>query len=125
MKALEARKKLLVAESEVYRQTLRLDAQNLRLYSMRMQRKYATYAALKPVLLATLPFATSLFSRKQTESRRPRSMLSTALAGWRMYKKFQPLLASLMAQYMSSQATKTGAPENSANAEQDAPAAAI
>jgi hypothetical protein len=48
MSDLEARKKLLVAESEVYRQTLKLDIQNVRLYSMRVQRKWSQYALLKP-----------------------------------------------------------------------------
>jgi hypothetical protein len=105
MKDLEARKKLLVAESEVYRQTLRLDLQNLRLYGIRMQRRFATYAALRPLLMAAVPLAVSLFSRRDKErERRPASLLSRVMGGWRMFKSIQPLVASLLVQFAAGRA---------------------
>jgi hypothetical protein len=117
MKDLEARKKLLVAESEVYRQTLRLDAQNLRLYSAHIQRKFATYAALKPAILLAAPLVSSWFSGKgKNEEHKPKSFFSMAMSGFRMYKSLQPLLASLMAQYglgsFNRAAQETGARED-------------
>jgi len=123
MKELEARKKLLVAESEVYRQTLRLDVQNLRLCSIQMQRKYATYMALKPALMVALPLVGSIFSGKARSEKRPRSLISTAIAGWRMYKNFQPLIASLLAQYAPSLVPRNEAAE--LEPEDETPAAAI
>lgn len=103
LKDLAARKQLLVVESEVYRQTLRLDAQNLRLYTLRMQQKLAAYAALKPLVLAGLPIASALFTRKREEeaAQQPRSLLSMVMTGWRMYQRLQPAIASLMANYMA------------------------
>lgn len=101
MTDLEARKKLLVAESEVYRQTLRLDIQNVKLYSLRLRRKWAQYAALKPIVLAGLPVASALFSRKRQAQQAPRTLISSVIAGWRMYQKAQPVIAALLAKYMA------------------------
>jgi hypothetical protein len=122
---LEVRKKLLVAESEVYRQAIKLDLQNLRLHSVHLRRKYATYTALKPAFLVAIPFVTTLFSRSRKAERRPRSWFSRALTGWRLFKTFQPLVSSLLAQYAIGAVLMRKRGSAAGNAEQDTPAAVI
>jgi hypothetical protein len=51
MKELEARKRALIAEAEVYRETLKLQAQTLRIYALATQRKMFTPSPANPLLL--------------------------------------------------------------------------
>lgn len=101
MKDLEARKKLLIVESEVYRQTLRLDMQNLRFYEMRARRKWSQYASLKPLLLAGIPLAVAFITGRKQGRGAGRSLLSDVFAGWKMYQHLQPFLGPLLARFTS------------------------
>jgi hypothetical protein len=52
-------------------------------------------------------------------------MLSTALAGWRMYQKMQPVIATLVAKYMAQRQEAEAAASAEPEAAQNDPAAAI
>ena len=99
LKSLAARRHALVAESEVYRQTLKLEVQNMRLYVARMQRGFRVAQAVKP-LLFLLPLAGSLFgSRPKAKGPPPasrwRRVLGSVVLGWRLYGKFKPFLDTM------------------------------
>jgi hypothetical protein len=93
MKELEARKRALVAESEVYRESLKLELMNVQVYGARMRRKVASYGALKPLLFLGAPLVGSIFSRRRKERR---GLLGTLLTGYRLYQGFAPLLQRLI-----------------------------
>ena len=93
MNELEAKKKALVAESEVYRQTLKLEIQNLRLCAIRAQRKVSLFGVSSSFLMLAAPLAGSLFrSRRRHPLKR---VLKAAFVGWRLYRKVGPLIGAL------------------------------
>ncbi len=104
---LQARKRALVAESEVYRQTLGLEIQNLRLYSVQLQRKLSRFAPSNPLWLLAAPLAGLLLRGRR---RGWRGMIGTALLGWRVYKRVRPILSML---FKRSSPDKADHPANS------------
>jgi hypothetical protein len=100
LKDLEGRKRALVAESEVYRQTLKLEIQNIRLYGARMQRKFALARLANPLfLLAGSYIGARFFGRGVKLRRRGRwSWLGMGLLAWRALKNYGPLLQNILAQ---------------------------
>lgn len=96
----EARKRALVAESEVYRQTLTLEIQNLRLYGARWHRKLAVVRLANPLLLALGSLIASRRSTRSTTARKRRGKWSrvfgATLMGWRLYRQFGPILQALV-----------------------------
>jgi len=93
MNELEAKKKALVAESEVYRQTLKLEIQNLRLCAIRARRKLTLLEAASSLLMPGAPLAAGLLSPGR---RSPSFMryLKIAFMGWRLYRKAAPLIGT-------------------------------
>jgi hypothetical protein len=103
MKELEARKRALVTESEVYRETLKLELLNLQAYGARMQRKFAGFAMLKPLLFVGAPLIGSFFGRRRQERR---GLFSTAFYGYRLYRGFAPLVQRLIVKWYGSAGPK-------------------
>jgi hypothetical protein len=103
---IKERKAALVAESEVYRQMLRLEVQNIRLYKVRMQRSFALMRLANPLfLLAGSIVGSRLFGRKARLGRRSRwSLLSVGLVAWRIFRNYGPLLQALAAKYFRPRA---------------------
>ena len=99
MKELEARKRALVAESELYRETLKLELLNLQVYGQRMERKVASYAALKPLLFIVAPLVGFLLGRRRLERR---GLFATVLIGYRLYRGFAPLAQKLIMKWYGS-----------------------
>lgn len=107
IKELEARKRALAAESEVYRQTLQLEVQNLRLYGARLHGKLGFFSPANPLMMA-LPFGLSFlrfrgprwFQRKR-KWRRP-GLLGTIWLAWRLYRRFGPELRGLLDRQFSA-----------------------
>src|SRR5215471_8600129 len=98
---IEAKKKALLAESEVYRQTLQLEIQNLRVYGQRTGSRFKHFSGLF-LVMPLLVSVTSMLSKKFRRGRRPgwRRLLSTALMGWRFYRKFGPASQSGIVQWL-------------------------
>jgi hypothetical protein len=86
VKELEAKRAALAAESEVYRQTLNLELQNLRLYAVRTQQKLSTISTFKPFLTMLLPFAGSFLGRPK---RQAANFLSAGFL-WQLARKSLP-----------------------------------
>lgn len=99
VKDLKARKRALVAESEVYRQSLRLEIHNLRLYGVRMRRQLTGWTSHPLVKLA--PLALSLFrSRRRKRSSGLFGALRTGFFLWQTYRKLAPGLWQLVSRQM-------------------------
>jgi hypothetical protein len=87
LKDLAARKRALVAESDAYRQTLRFELRNLRLYGAQVRRKFSILALVNPLLSMGAPLAGSLFGKRQPKWLR---MAKAAFAGWHLFRRFAP-----------------------------------
>ena len=100
LRELEARKAALVAESEVYRQTLRLELQNLKLSALRARKKVTFFSSSAPWLLFTVPLVRSwigsLFGRRRFGRAR---LVTTALLGWQMYRRLAPIWQQLFGRH--------------------------
>lgn len=99
LEELEARKRALVAESEVYRQTLAMEIQNLRLYRARMQQSFALLRIANPLLLMLGSlFASRLVGGGFRRKRRGKwsRLFGAGLMGWRLYRQLGPILRGLL-----------------------------
>jgi hypothetical protein len=83
MNDLERRKKLLIAESEVCRELLRLELYNFRIYGIKAKRKVTSFGAGNPALIAGIPLLTSLLARK----RRFRRWGAWGFLGWQLFSR--------------------------------------
>jgi hypothetical protein len=86
IKELEARKRALVEESDLYRQTLRFEIHNLRLQAIAMKRR-ATWLTLSPLWPLIPPLLKAFFKKKERRASSRWRIFSTLLAGWQLYQK--------------------------------------
>jgi hypothetical protein len=94
---LETRKRVLAAESEIYRQTLKLELHNLHLYGLGVRRRLSVFRWIRPALSVAGPFAALWFTsrRAKAERARPAGLLGKVLLGWRLYQKYGHLVRNL------------------------------
>jgi len=95
MSNLAEKKKMLVAESEVYRQLLKLEIQTFKVYSMRTRRRLSSITTYLPLVISGIPIARSLFRRKRSAGFSFKRLSSLFLLGWKAYRQFSPLLPRL------------------------------
>ena len=90
VKELESKRKALAAESEVYRETLKLEARNMALYAkyLKVKSSRAPFEYLK-----FLPAVATLFFRRK-KPKGPR-FLTTALLGWQVYNRVLPFCRAM------------------------------
>lgn len=90
MSKFETRKKLLVAESEVYRQLLKMELQTLKVYSKRTKRRFTSVSTYLPFVMSGLPFLTAMFTRKKGRSTGSslKRIASLVMLGWKTYQRF-------------------------------------
>jgi hypothetical protein len=93
MNDLQARKKALVVESDVYRALLKFEIQNLRIYSLKAKQKFYSFNLLDSILKIALPAAGGLFSKQRGFSWK--RVTGLALAGWQTYTRARPLMEGL------------------------------
>jgi hypothetical protein len=99
MSDLKTKKKMLAAESEVYRQLLKLELQTFKVYGMRTKRRLSSFATYAPMFMSGLPLMKvmqGLLRRKGRSSSSSSSfkrMGSLLLLGWNAYRRLSPLLA--------------------------------
>jgi hypothetical protein len=87
---LEERKRALAEESDLYRQTLRVEMHNLRLHAAWTRRRF-TSLTTSP-LWAILPPLLRSFSKRKRRFSKWR-LLSTVFAGWQIYRKFRGFMS--------------------------------
>ena len=93
IKDLEERKKALVQESEVYRETLKLEFENLRLHTLQAQRRFSAFGSLNPLLMLVAPLAWKLGGKRAFPKMR---FLGTALFAWKMFKRVRSVSSFLL-----------------------------
>jgi hypothetical protein len=111
MSKFEERKKLLVAESEVYRQLLRMELQTFKVYTTRTKRRLTSATSYLPLVMSGVPFLANMFMRKKGRS--PASsfkrMTSLVMLGWKTYQRFGGFFGR--AKYPTRTPEKTAAEE--------------
>src|SRR5215216_7010537 len=85
MSELQDKKRALIAEAEVYRQTLKLELHNLKLFAAQTKRKFTRGSTPNPWLL--LGAAGSLFGKRRFSWWR---IMTSAFLSWQLYSKFLP-----------------------------------
>ena len=83
MSELETKKKLLAAESDVYRELLRHEVNNLRLYSGKAKKRLTSAGMLSPLLMSLAPWLTG------RRGFGVRELGTLAFLGWRWYRHFK------------------------------------
>jgi hypothetical protein len=94
IKELQARKQALIAESDAYRQILRLELQNLRLRGAHVRRRASQWwfhPALRFLPLALGLYRTGFAGFRGKRRRGWLGLLPLAMAAWRGYRQFGPL----------------------------------
>jgi hypothetical protein len=84
VKDIEARKRALLEESDLYRQSLRFEIDNLRLHTTWVKRR-ATWLTLTP-LWPLVPQLLKFFVKKKRPTSKWR-WFSSVMAGWQLYQK--------------------------------------
>jgi hypothetical protein len=90
---LEQRKRALVEQSEVYRQTLQFEFHNAQLYAAGLTRKVNVVKSFNPLMVLATPLLKSFFARKLRSSKL--GLLAKGFLFWRLYGQFSPLLRGL------------------------------
>jgi hypothetical protein len=93
MNDLEARKRALVQEAEIYRETLKLELQNIRLSAVQLKKKYSSFRSSNLLMMMAAPLA-GLFLGKRSGPPKFK-FLSGAVFLWQLYRKISALLPSL------------------------------
>ena len=110
MSKFDAKKKLLIAESEVYRQLLKLELQTLKIYTQRTQRRLTSLSTYLPFLK---PLATRWFAGEKSKSpaSSAKRISSLFLLGWKAYQRFSPYFGHKTSSPQESETTATAAEE--------------
>jgi hypothetical protein len=109
---IEAKKRALTIESEIYRQSLKLQAQNLRICATGLSRRYTSGPLVRLLRVAVTLLGSSL-GRMILPKRRSRWMrlVAAALLGWQAYQKVAPLLQGFFPRRTSGPRSETDAVE--------------
>ncbi len=105
MSDLAARKQALITESEVYRQTLMLEVEQVRLQARAIHRRWSAFTS--PMFLLA-PFLGSWLTRTRNRvvfGKKPfgwRRWVLGAWTAWRLYRQFGPVLSGLLAARQAS-----------------------
>ena len=91
MSKFQEKKKLLAAESEVYRELLKLEFQTFKIYGKRAKRKWTSPGTYMPLVMSGLPMLGTLFGRKRGSSLG--RMGSLLMLGWKTYQRFAPMFS--------------------------------
>ena len=91
MSKFAAKKKLLAAESEAYRQLLKLEFQTLKVHATRAKRQFASKSSFVPLIMTGVPLLGVLFGRKRGSSLKKMSAL--ALLAWKTFQRFSPMFS--------------------------------
>jgi MYXO-CTERM domain-containing protein len=97
MNDLEQKKQMLIAESEVCRQALRLELQNLRLFTAQTKQRFRTFGVPKQTWLLA---AAGVFSFWMRRRRRRFSMWrlgGVGVLGWKVFQRVAPFCKGMLA----------------------------
>ena len=95
VKELEDRKRLLLAQSEMYRQTLTLEITNVKFSTALLKRRLKSKRNIALLVGSAFPIAGFLFARSR--AKRAVGVLPKVLAGWQLFNKFMPWVKTFQA----------------------------
>lgn len=107
---LEARKRALITESELCREALKADLENLRAYTDGIFKKIDRVRSFAPWLMLAAPVGIPLLKlftgRKTSNHHAPapspmKGRLATLMLGFRLYRQYAPMVRSVIGQFMS------------------------
>lgn len=105
---LEARKRALVTESEICREAFRTEIDNLHSHAASFFHKFDRIRSVGPwVMMAgpvAFPLLSMLFRRRKKEAPqtvRAKGAIATALIAFRLYRKYSPLVKSVVSHLRS------------------------
>src|SRR6185436_10547603 len=91
MSKFDARKKVLIAESEVYRQLLKVEIQTFKVYSARTKRRLGLLGTFAPLLVSGIPILSGLFrQKKRGRGFSLKGMSGMLLLGWKVFRQVAP-----------------------------------
>ncbi|GEM_PF-3403231 len=104
VKELDDRKKLLLAQSEMYRETLRLEVANVKFALALLRRRLDFVKSAVGVVGVAAPVLGLVlglrgFRKKDVAMPMPaakRGMFSKLMAGWQMFRRFRPLVQEFL-----------------------------
>jgi hypothetical protein len=116
IRELEARKRALVTESELCREALKAEVENLRHYSAGFFQKIDRVRSFGPWLMLAAPVAIPLFrlfSNRAKPAATPRSSglkggLAALMLGVRLFRQYAPLVSSLASQFLARRRASEG-----------------
>jgi len=85
---LAARKRLLVAESDLNREALKLELSRLRASAAKVEQVFSIGKSAYPLVLATAPLAGYFFASKKGPVT---NIFKSAVWGWQVVRKLKPL----------------------------------
>ncbi len=86
---MEAKKRALIAESDIYRQALAVDFYNLRVHGARLKSKVSVLRKLEPFLAIGAAIAGAVPRKPRLRSR---TLVGKLVKAWSLYKMLAPLL---------------------------------
>lgn len=102
---------MLVAESEVYRQLLKLEIQTFKVYGTRTRRRLSSISTYLPLVISGIPFVSGLFRKKHSAVFSLKRLGSLFLLGWKAYRQFYPLISRGRFTGAKAEPTETAAEE--------------
>ena len=111
MKELEARRKALAQESDVYRESLKLQFQNLQLYGAHLRQRFNFFRPSNPLMMLIGPLIGGFVQSRRKSSRM--GIFATLLFAWKMFRRVRALLPAFFAR------------RKKRRNEEDAPASAV
>jgi len=92
IKDLEQRKKALAEESDIYRETLKIQVQNLRLYGVRARRRFSVFSPSNPLMMLATPFAWAFIGKRRFPKVR---FITAAIIGWKLFRAARSVFPGL------------------------------
>lgn len=106
---------MLVAESEVYRQLLKLELQTFKVYGVRTKRKLTSTRTYLPIVMAALPMMGGIFGGRRRAKAKGGFSLgrigSLLLLGWKTYQRVSPMFSRRKYSSEQNAARQTAAEE--------------
>jgi len=112
MSDIEARKRALVTQCEIYREALKADIHELQLYGASFFKKIDRLRSFGPWLMLAAPVVLSLLGMFRGKSASPKpsklkGRLATALMAFRIYRKYAPMVRSMANHFIARRRTST------------------
>ncbi len=102
MTRLQARRKALVAESEVYRQALKFEVQNLRTGFAQVRRSISLLGTVGSVVRFAAPLAGLALRRRAVAKatvvppKKAAGFVGNVIRGWQFYRRVSPMVGTVM-----------------------------